>query len=151
VLCLDPAIAQEYGKTVDAALACGARHRVMASPRTIYGDLGRNVKSIQPVLRSPYSVFQYYGRLLATDTVPRVHLIDARTPRLPTGDESILTIKKDEGDCFARARHLGVSYCVPNKGANNTKEIFVLLNALVNLSTTRSSLPTTPTVQLAPQ
>jgi hypothetical protein len=151
VLCFDPAIAQEYGKTVDPGLACGTRHRTMAAPRTVYGDLGRHVKAIQPVLRSPYSVFQYYGRLLATGTVSRVQLIDAQTPRLPTGDNSILTIKKEEADCFAHARHLGVNYCVPNKGANNTKEIFVLLNALVNLSTTRSSLPTTPTVQLAPQ
>ena len=151
VLCFDPAIAQEYGKTVDPALACGARHRVMAPPHNIYGDLGKHVKAIQPVLRSPYSVFQYYGRLLSTGMANRVQLIDAHTPRLPTGDDAILTIKKDEGDCFAHARHLGVSYCVPNKGANNTKEIFVLLNALVNLSTTRSSLPTTPTVQLAPQ
>ena len=147
-LCFDPAIAQEYGKTVNRTLACGMRRRNFAP---VYTDLGPTVKLIQPVLRSPYSVFQYYGRLLATNTAPRVRLIDAHTPRLPTGDSSILTVRNDEVDCFARAYHNNETYCVPNQGANNTKEIFVLLNVLVNISTTRSALPTTPSVQLAPQ
>jgi len=41
-------------------------------------------------------------------------------------------------------------YCVPRSGAANTKTIFVLLNTLVNLSTTRSSLPVTQTFIAAP-
>ncbi len=150
VICYDRAIAQEYGKKVGPEGACGSK-MLNHGPRT-YTDLGPYVRLIQPVLRSPYSVFQYYGRILATNSAARVRLLDANTPRLPTNDRSIFTTTgtvAPEG-CFATAYHAGEVYCVPMKGANNTKEIFVLLNALVNLSTTRSALPTTPTVQLAP-
>ncbi len=85
-------------------------------------------------------------------TGSRVRLIDAHTPRLPTGDSKLFTVVKtrDAEGCFASVSHQGEYYCVPNEGANNTKEIFVILNALVNLSTTRSALPLTPTVLLPP-
>lgn len=148
VLCYDAAIAQEYGKKVSPLGRCGSP--VLTQGSRTYTDLGPHVRRIEPVLRSSYGVYQYYGRLLATDTARRVRLIDANTPRLPTGDRSILTISREATDCFARAWHSSGNYCVPNTGANNTKEIFFLLNALVYLSTTRSALPTTPTVQLAP-
>lgn len=151
VICFDPAIAIEYGREVSAEGRCGGARRRLSDPRR-YGELGPHIRQIQPVLRSPYSVFQYFGRLLATNNAHRVRLIDAGTPRLPTGDRSILTVTSGptlEG-CFASAMHDGEAFCVPGKGANNTKEMFVLLNALVALSTTRSALPVTQTVQIAP-
>jgi hypothetical protein len=150
LMCFDPAIAQEYGRTVHPSLACGSGHFSPTNP--VFRSLGPQVKGIQPVMRSPYAVFQFYGRLLATDTTQRVELFDARTIRLPTGDSTLLTVKKGiGGDCFARAQHDSGSYCVPNQGANNTKQVFVLLNVLVNLSTKRNALPMTPTVYVAPQ
>lgn len=148
VLCYDPAIAREYGKTVSPLGACGSKQLTLG-PRN-YKDLGPYVRLINPVLRSSYAVYQFYGRLLGGDHADRVRLIDAGTPRLPTGDRRILTVRSEGTDCFARAYHRSGAYCVPNEGANNTKEIFFLLNALVYLSTTRSALPATPTVQLAP-
>jgi hypothetical protein len=150
VICYDPAIAQEYGKIITPEVRCGAR--IPRQGFQHYRDFGPRIRLIQPVLRSPYAVFQYFGRILATETAQKVKLIDARTPRLPTNDSAILTVLKGSSvsGCFARAYHDGETYCVPKAGANNTKEIFVLLNALINLSTTRSALPTTPTVQLAP-
>ena len=90
-----------------------------------------------------------YGKMLASKTVDRVVLFD-RAPMLPTGDSKILTVEKEGGDCFANARHRGEVYCVPNKGAKNTKEIFTLLNVLVNLSLKSSSLPTTPSILVSP-
>lgn len=147
-LCYDAGVAREYGRRVNRLAACGMRGRAGGS--RAYTDLGPNLRSIQPVLRSSYAVYQFYGRILATDTVSRVRLIDAGTPRLPTGDRKILTVNREGLDCFARALHSSGRYCVPNVGANNTKEVFFLLNALVYLSTTRSALPTTSTVQLAP-
>jgi hypothetical protein len=162
-LCFDSAIAREYGKSVSPLGACDSK-QLAAGPRGYTASLGPHIRRIDPVLRSPYSVFQYYGRLLATDTASRVKLIDAFTPRLATGDANIFTVastiglgddilptlKKKLSDCFARASHNREVYCVPNEGANNTKEIFVLLNVLVNLSTTRSALPITPTFLVAP-
>lgn len=150
-LCYDPAIAEQYNKKVSALGACGSA-KLTQGLRT-YADvgLGRKIRLIQPVLRSPYAVFQYFGRLLATNTAHRVRLIDAGTPRMPTNDRVILTVLNSGGDCFAQAVHHGMTYCVPDqKLANNTKEVFILLNALVNLSTTRTALPVTPTVLTAP-
>ena len=150
VMCFDPAVAQEYNRTVHPSLACGSGRFSPTNP--IFRSLGPQVKGILPVMRSPYAVFQYYGRLLATDSTRRVELFDARTIRLPTGDSTLLTINKDMNrDCFARAYHESGMYCVPNQGANNTKQVFVLLNVLVNLSTKRNALPLTPTVYVAPQ
>jgi hypothetical protein len=149
VICYDPAIAQEYGRKVPKDAACGLKEQ---RRRPSYADLGPHVRVIQPIMRSTYSVFQYYGRILPTDTARRVRLLDAGSARLPTGDRQIFTVSKGgaEGGCFASAAHDGDLFCVPRKGAGNTKEIFALLNALVNLSTTRSALPITPTVQIAP-
>lgn len=95
-------------------------------------------------------MFQYFGRLLRTGTEPRVKLIDAGTPSMPTGDSRILTVQSGlpPGGCFASTFYLGHHYCVPTLGAGNTKEIFVLLNTLVNLSTSRSALPATTSVLL---
>jgi hypothetical protein len=41
-------------------------------------------------------------------------------------------------------------YCVPNQGTRNTKEVFVLLNTLVAISTNRSSLPASQSFVLTP-
>jgi len=138
--CYDKAIASGYGHGKTFAPECGA---TSAQSSGSY--------HILPIVRSPYAVFQYYGRLLETGTANRVVLIDANTARLPTHDSLIFNVAKgeDAGGCFASAHHEGDTYCVPNTGSNNTKEIFILLNTLVNLSTSRDALPTTTTVQLS--
>jgi len=143
-LCYDPGIAEQYDRRPIPGTACGKKvHGLKPS-------YPAPLKRLIPVMRSPYDVYQYFGHLLATNTARRVVLIDADTPRLPTNDRSILTVHKNEGDCFAWAQVEGDMYCVPRSGAANTKTIFVLLNTLVNLSTTRSSLPVTQTFIAAP-
>jgi len=146
-LCFDRAIAASYDKTVHGSIACNSK--AYGASGANYQDLGPNVRLINPELRSPYAIFQYYGKMLSSKTVNRVRLFD-RPPMLQTGDKKILTVKNERGDCFASAYHRGESYCVPNQGATNTKEIFTLLNVLVNLSLKASSLPTTPSIQVAP-
>ncbi len=146
-LCFDRAIAQTYNKTLDSSIACGSQSA--GRGRANYSGLGPHVKLVNPELRSPYSIFQYFGKMMANKTVDRVVLFD-RAPMLATGDRKILTVENQIGDCFAYARHRGEVYCVPNRGAKNTKEIFTLLNVLVNLSLKGSSLPTTPSILVSP-
>lgn len=154
-LCYDPALARLYRGPVTQATrsACGRE----GAPAGVAGGrlfetfkgIGAPIKFVQPELRSAYGVFQYYGGLLRADAARRVRLISAGTPAMPTGDNLVLTVNRDgPGDCFARAYHHGEQYCVPARGAGNTKEAFVLLNTLVTLSTTRSALPATTSVLL---
>jgi hypothetical protein len=153
-VCYDPAIANENGlpipKNTDAA--CGAKRKVIGRTHDFQFrfDFKRPIAGITPVVRSPYAVFQFYGQLLATDSLGRVRLsMLSRRDALPR-EPSLLTIDKGAGDCFARALYNGQLYCVPNEGTRNTKEVFVLLNTLVAISTNRSALPTSPSFVLTP-
>ena len=153
-VCYDPAIASENGlpipKNTDAA--CGAKRKVVGRTHDFQFrfDFKRPIAGITPVVRSPYAVFQFYGQLLATDSLGRVRLSQlSRRDALPR-EPTLLTIDKGGGDCFARALYNGELYCVPNEGTRNTKEVFVLLNTLVAISTNRSALPTSQSFVLTP-
>ncbi len=103
------------------------------------------VVSVTPVLNSAYSVFNYYGALLRSSSAHRVLLTERAIKRT---EDSLLFTATNSGveGCFASVAYNGKDYCVPNDGAGNTKQVLTLLIALVNLSTSRSSLPVTPTV-----
>jgi hypothetical protein len=153
-VCYDPAIANENGlpipKNNDAA--CGAKRKVIGRTHDFQFrfDFKRPIAGITPVVRSPYAVFQFYGQLLATDAYRRVHLsLLSRRDALPR-ETMLLTIDRGAGDCFARTSYNGETYCVPNQGTRNTKEVFVLLNTLVAISTNRSSLPASQSFVLTP-
>ena len=104
-----------------------------------------------PIVRSPYAVFQFYGQLLANHYTCTGGAERASRRKDPRRESRLLTIRQDElVDCFASTFYNGVRYCVPNEGSKNTKEIFVLLNTLVALSTNRSALPVSPTFLLTP-
>jgi hypothetical protein len=153
-VCYDPAIAAENGLPVpkNADAACGAKKRVVGRTHDFQFrfDFKRPIAGITPVVRSPYAVFQFYGQLLATDALGRVHLsLLSRRDALPR-ESSLLTIERGAGDCFARTLYNGEVYCVPNQGTRNTKEVFVLLNTLVAISTNRSSLPASQSFVLTP-
>ena len=70
----DGAIAREYGIEVPAHALCNTKKRTERRPQLSYP--GTNIKAVEPSLRSPYSVMQYFGRLLASDLIHRVKLID---------------------------------------------------------------------------
>jgi hypothetical protein len=103
------------------------------------------IDTVTPVLQSPYSVFQYYGLLVRTGTAYRVSLTDRARER--TADDTIFRVTSETGGgCYSYVSYSGRDYCVPQENAANTKEVLTLLVALVNLSTSRQSLPVTPTV-----
>jgi hypothetical protein len=63
----------------------------------------------------------------------------------------LFDVRDDLSACFVGVTYEGQSYCVPQADAGNTKEVLQILIALVNLSTVRSSLPTTQSVISQPQ
>lgn len=152
-LCFDPAVARENGALAvqESPEACGATRTLGAGDNEFRFKLDRSVRKIQPIIRSPYGVFQYYGRLLAYEQGKRVQLSYRVGSAAGAPERQLLTVNEGVGlDCFAQASHGGASYCVPAKGARNTKEVFVLLNTLVAMSTSRSALPVTPTFVVTP-
>lgn len=153
-VCYDPAIAAENGLPVpkNAEVACGAKKRLVGKTHEFEFrfQLKRPVAGITPVVRSPYAVFQFYGQLLATGSLQRARISNlSRRDAIPR-EPALLTVEKAVGDCFAQASYDGEHYCVPNKGTRNTKEVFVLLNTLVAISTSRSALPASPSFVLTP-
>ena len=108
------------------------------------------IEGVAPVVRSPYAVFQYYGHLLANIKHERVQLSELSRRKDPRREARLLTIETGGVDCFADTVYAGTRYCVPNEKSKNTKEIFVLLNTLVAISTNRSALPVSPTFVLTP-
>jgi hypothetical protein len=154
-VCYDPAIAQENGLRAahpDAPGACGSRKRDLAQTREFQFRFQFNspIEGVAPIVRSPYAVFQFYGQLLANKTHEPVELSELSRRKDPRREARLLTIDQDGLDCFAHTFYAGGRYCVPNKGTKNTKEIFVLLNTLVAISTNRSALPVSPTFVLTP-
>lgn len=153
-VCYDPAIAAENGLPVpkNAEVACGAKKRLVGKTHEFEFrfQFKRPVAGITPVVRSPYAVFQFYGQLLATGSLQRARISNlSRRDAIPR-EAALLTIESGLIDCFAQASYNGDQYCVPNKGTRNTKEVFVLLNTLVAISTSRSALPASPSFVLTP-
>ena len=153
-VCYDPAIAQENGMPgrADAPGACQSKNRDLAQTRELQFRFQFNspIEGVAPVVRSPYAVFQYYGHLLANIKHERVQLSELSRRKDPRREARLLTIETGRADCFADTEYAGTRYCVPNEKSKNTKEIFVLLNTLVAISTNRSALPVSPTFVLTP-
>lgn len=153
-VCYDRAIAAENGLPVpkNEQAACGAKRRAIGRTHEFEFrfDFKRPVAGITPIVRSPYAVFHFYGQLLASDSLSRVRLSMLSRPDSLPREPMLLTIEKNASDCFAQASYAGERYCVPNNGTRNTKEVFVLLNTLVAISTNRSALPASPSFVLTP-
>jgi hypothetical protein len=152
-VCYDPAIAQENrmkGASVNSPGACGSAFRDLRQTREFQFRFRFDtpVKGVVPIIRSPYAVFRFYGELLAREENFRVRLSKYSLDKDRHREARLFTITKGGTDCFARVSY-GGEYCVPNNNTKNTKEVFVLLNTLVALSTNRSALPVTPTFILS--
>jgi hypothetical protein len=149
ILCFDPAIAADYGHSVWPQSSCAkpqGKGGKEAGPaplsQPLVSRLGAYDQSMQPVLRSPYGVFQYYGKLLRTGTEVKLPPGTGRE----TEDRDLFQVTGDASGCFVQTGYAGRNYCIPGEGAAQTKEVLTLLIALVNLSTVRSSLPYTSSV-----
>ncbi len=160
IICYDPAIAAANNIPLKNNSICSTQGAnvqgkgagtLLSQP--LQSRLGQYDDSVEPILRSPYGVFQYYGELIRTRT--KVDIVTKRAIR-KTDDAQLFVVTPDVAGCFVHVNHGGGSYCIPSDNANpikvsNTKEVLTLLIALVNLSTTRSSLPATQTAIVAPQ
>lgn len=154
-VCYDPAIARENNLPLprNREVACGTTKRRSIGKTHEFEfrfTFRRPVAGIAPVVRSPYAVFQYYGHLLASGAKSYVQLSRLSRRDGLDREDVLLTIERGGTDCFASVSYAGVDYCVPNKGTRNTKEVFILLNTLVAISTTRSALPVSSTFVLTP-
>jgi hypothetical protein len=150
--CYDAALAREHGHpgVQNSALACGARIKSAGTAgfsfRTPTGQIV-TVGTIVPVLRSPMGVFRFLGGLLTTGAAETV-LLNTADPQ--TQDARLLTVGPGLFGCFAQAEYLGQLYCVPATGAQNTKNVFSMLTALVALHTRRADLPPASTIVVRP-
>ncbi len=151
ILCFDPTIAalNEIHMTTGSICPEGqaknqkaqkSNETLLTQPLTTH--LGEYDESMEPILPSAYGVFQFYGELLKTQRGVEISKLAARK----TGARELFRVTDDQAGCFVHVNYAGGSYCVPNNDANNTKEVLTLLIALVNLSTTRSTLPYTSSV-----
>jgi hypothetical protein len=70
----------------------------------------------------------------------------------PNEDNRMLAIDSgpSSGGCFVDIGFTGEFYCVPERGAENTKRIFSLLAQLIALKTQPTDLAITPTVRVIP-
>ena len=153
VVCFDPAIALENGLPggqIDAPGACGRRSTDGGSDNEFRFLFHESIGGVVPIVRSPYAIFRFYGELLQTYSGRHVTLSEYSLRKDRRREPRLLTIERGGLDCFARTIYGGTDYCVPNHESKNTKEIFVLLNTLVALSTNRSALPISPTFVLTP-
>jgi len=100
--------------------------------------------------RSTFGIFQFLGRIIALDLPEKVKL---RRPRLALEDLRLLSIttRKDRdsaSSCFVEVEFdKNENFCVPEKGAENTKRTFSLLQQLLALNT--SAFDTAPTIRIA--
>jgi hypothetical protein len=97
--------------------------------------------------RSTFGIYQFLGRILALNVQDTLEM---RGPLDPYEDRHILTVVRDSsGGCFAEVVFGQEYYCVPLRGAENTKRIIGLLAQLIALNTNTLDLSITPTVRLS--
>jgi hypothetical protein len=97
--------------------------------------------------RSTFGIYQFLGRILALNVQDTFEM---RGSLDPTEDRHILTVLRDSsGGCFAEVAFAQEYYCVPLRGAENTKRIIGLLAQLIALNTNTLDLSITPSVRLS--
>ena len=159
-LCYDRALASAAARADfhDGAKLCGVDApsvRASGQSSDLMVELGGKKLKIDVTTRSIYGIFAYLGGMIAKDDAGAVRL--HAYPELvseTTVDAPLLTVSHEGGladqGCFVGLRYEGQHYCVPQDGADNTKKIFNILNALLALKTASGDLPITQTVRIAP-
>jgi hypothetical protein len=100
------------------------------------------------VTRSTFGIYRFLGRILAANSMNELELASAK----PSEDSRMLAIDSEvsPSGCFVDIGFAGEFYCVPERGAENTKRIFSLLAQLIALKTQPTDLAITPTVRVIP-
>ena len=165
-LCFDPILAARARRDYDPEiqgflLAPPGAHRPrckidpwttgVASDTLVFNLIGTRFGTVkyEIVTRSTFGIYQFLGRILAAQ---REEDVIVRGPLDLTEDPRILGLRRDSRHgCFADVTFLGEFYCIPVRGAENTKRILSLLAQLVALNTNTFDLNITPTVRLQGQ
>ena len=110
---------------------------------TLIANFGGVQYEIVP--RSTFGIYQFLGRILRTHQENALLL---RGSRFLPEDRRILAIERTgTGGCLVDINFEDEYYCVPVRGAENTKRIMGLLSQLVALNTSTLDLAITPTVR----
>ena len=153
-LCYDRALAMpDDVKDIAPDSFCGAKPPVrpveMVSGALPVKLNGQNLQ-IDVTTRSIYGIFYYLGGILRNEQQARFHLRHYELPSETTLEAPLLNVVEAEhgGGCFVDVGYGGKSYCVPREGADNTKRIFGILNALLALKQSITDQPVTQTVRI---
>ncbi|MFL6797309.1 MAG: hypothetical protein ACJ8F3_07845 [Xanthobacteraceae bacterium] len=165
-LCFDPLLAarakREYDPIIFSYLLApleGHRPRCkvdpwqtsLASDTLVFNLVGTRFGTIkyEIVTRSTFGIYQFLGRILQLNLQDE---LDLRGSVDQLEDRRILSVRRDssEGCYIDVAVGGGEFYCIPVRGAENTKRILSLLTQLVALNTSTLDLSITPTVRVAP-
>jgi hypothetical protein len=158
-LCFEPALATADAKAEFAQLAaegkppnfCGAGRRARARSQLSVRLFGQDLE-VEVTTRSIYGVFNYLGKVMAhPESAPE--LVDYAVPSETTPNGPLLNVQSTDsvaGGCFSVLTYEQKTYCVPQEGAQVTKNIFNVLNVLVALKQSPGDLPASQTVLVAP-
>lgn len=149
--CYDPALFHEFThkKSIPGLKICGNTKSVEAKQFSIRGP--GTLTGVELVMRSPFAIFQYLGRIVATESQERVRLKGRERERADPQGHQVLNIISGLGpSCFAQAWYHGASYCVPMEGSENTKQIFTLLRSVLATNISSTDLNATPTIRVTP-
>jgi hypothetical protein len=151
VTCYDPALFHEFThkKSIPGLKICGNPKSTGAKQFSIRGP--GTLTAVDLVMRSPFAIFQYLGRIVATETQERVVLKGREREGIDSRNRRVLNIVSSTGPaCFAQAWYHGASYCVPMEGSENTKQIFTLLRSVLATNISPADLNATPTIRVTP-
>ncbi|HVN01429.1 MAG TPA: hypothetical protein VMT68_14570 [Caulobacteraceae bacterium] len=108
---------------------------------------------IEVTTRSIYGIYYYLGRIIRSGRTVDLQAFDLPAEKLlaaPLVDVAVDRPPEGEQDagCFTAVRYEGQRFCVPREGADNTKHIFGILNALIALKQSNADIPVTQSVRI---
>jgi len=106
---------------------------------------------IDVTTRSIYEIYYYLGRIIRSGQPMELQAFDLPAEHIPAAP--LIDVVTDhsapvDGGCFSAVRYENQTYCVPREGAENTKHIFGILNALIALKQSTADIPVTQTVRI---
>ncbi|HEX4196563.1 MAG TPA: hypothetical protein VHZ26_03895 [Caulobacteraceae bacterium] len=131
---------------------CGSGHKRGSAPLTVRLFDGKDYQ-IVVTTRSIYGIFNYLGAVMDAPPSEQPMLVDYKVPSETTPAGPLLTVNHTgilATGCFTAVNYGGKGYCVPEDGAQTTKQVFNVLSALVALKQSPGDLPVAQTVLVAP-
>ncbi len=106
---------------------------------------------IDVTTRSIYEVYYYLGRIIHAGQPMDLQAFDLPAEKIAAAP--LIDVVTNRGlvadtGCFSAVRYEDEVYCVPREGAENTKHIFGILNALIALKQSTGDIPVTQTVRI---